>query len=321
VVLWQVALREYRYHKLLGGGAGTYQTYSARYRTDTDTVTDAHSLYLQTLGETGIIGLALLSVALLGVLVTIGRRVRGRRPPQRAVYAALLAMGVAWAIHNASDWDWQMPAVTLWFFAVGGLALASPLGRSGESASPSVSPADRPSRASTGAKNAGSGPRYRTALAVGWLVLAIAPLLVGFSYQRLRASSVSLVHGNCAAAKRQALSSISLLAVRPQAYEILGYCDLRQAYPVEALAAMRKAVSYDANNWNYHYGLAIALAANGLDPRPEARRTYQLDRKEGDTEFELAVFSGTHNPLRWERLAPGVMLEGLQSGSLAVTNL
>jgi hypothetical protein len=219
-------------------------------------------------------------VAPLGVLVTIGRRVRGRRPPQRAVYAALLAMGLAWAIHNASGWDWQMPAVTLWFFAVGGLALASPLGRSGESASPSVSPADRPSGASAGTKNAGSGPRCWTALAVGWLVLAIAPLLVGFSYQPLRASGVSFVDGNCAVAKRQALSSISLLAVRPQAYEILGYCDLRQAYPVEGLAAMRKAVSYDANNWNHHHGLAIALAANGLAPgRRPAGPTSSIPRR------------------------------------------
>lgn len=321
VVLWQVALREYRYHKVLGGGAGTYQTYSSRYRTDADTVTDAHSLYLQTLGETGIVGLALLLVALLGVLVTIARRVRGPRPRRRALYAALLAMGLAWAIHNAADWDWQMPAVTLWFFAAGGLVLSSPLARPREIASRDESSAGRQSKVRADPEHAGGGPRYRSALAVGWLVLAVAPLLVGFSYQRLRNSGVAFTQGNCTAAKRQALSSISLLAVRPQAYEILGYCDLQQAYPIEALDAMRKAVSYDAANWNYHYGLAIALAANGLDPRPEARKTYELDPRESLTQRELAAFSKTHDPSQWERVAPQVMRQGLYSETLAVSDL
>ncbi|MFL5823483.1 MAG: O-antigen ligase family protein [Solirubrobacteraceae bacterium] len=295
VVLWQVALRQFDHDPFLGGGAGTYQTYSAQHRTDSDTVTDAHSLYLQTLGESGVLGMILLVVVLVGVVGTFAWRMRG---PNRSMYAALFAAALAWAVHSAVDWDWQMPAVTVWLFAAGGLALA----------------ARRPR-----VQAAPSGVN-RTALAASFLVIAIAPLLIGFSYQRLRASGTALVEGNCAVAKKKALSSISLLAVRPQTYEILGYCDLQQSYPTEGLTAMRKAVTYDRQDWNYHYGLAIALAANGLNPIPEAKRAVQLNPRNPLTVDELRSFQ-TAGPQNWAQVSRGVMLEGLQSGSLGVSNL
>jgi hypothetical protein len=296
ITLWDVALRQYRQDKLRGEGAGTYQTYFAQHRTANDYVTDAHSLYLQTLGEDGLVGLALLSTALLSVLAVLATRLRS---PRRSVYAALLAAALAWGIHNAIDWDWQMPAITLWLFIIGGHALAAPQPRG---------------------RTLGAGPRNRTALALGWLVLAVGPLLIGFSYHRLRASGQALASGDCGAAKRRALSSISLLAVRPDAYEVLGYCDLQQAFPADGLTAMRKAVSYDKQDWDYHYGLAIALAANGLDPRSEARRALNLNPRDPLTQFEAQAFTG-FNPQRWELVARAVLLQGLQSRGLSVSNL
>ena len=58
--LWQVAADEFRDHPAVGGGAGSYEAEWAEHGTLKLFVRDAHSLYIETLGELGIVGLALL---------------------------------------------------------------------------------------------------------------------------------------------------------------------------------------------------------------------------------------------------------------------
>ncbi|MDQ4130609.1 MAG: O-antigen ligase family protein, partial [Actinomycetota bacterium] len=108
---WRVALDVSREDRLKGQGAGTYEIAWARERPVQFTVLDAHSLYLEVLAELGIVGLALLGGALLLILAGGARRIRG---PDRALYAAIFAMGLAWLIRAGADWDWEMPAITLW---------------------------------------------------------------------------------------------------------------------------------------------------------------------------------------------------------------
>ena len=192
-----------------------------------------------------------------------------------------------------------MPAVTLWLFIAGGIALAAR------------------------AKVTGSviaGPRNRTALALGWLVLAVAPLLVGLSYQRLQASGQALNASDCASSRQRALSSLSLLAVRPEAYALIGFCDLQQGFPAEALTSMEKSVFYEKHDWNYRYGLAVARAANGLDPRAAAEQALMLNPHEAIILDAVRAFQkpGARN---WERASGAALLEGLQSGRLAISNL
>jgi hypothetical protein len=70
-------------------------------------VRDAHNLYLETLAELGPPGLALLVAALAIPLLTVARaRSHPFVPGASAAYLAYL-------IHAAGDWDWEMPAVTL----------------------------------------------------------------------------------------------------------------------------------------------------------------------------------------------------------------
>ena len=295
-VLWTVAFEQFQAHPVLGQGARTFQFYFNQHRTDTDTVTDAHSLYAQTLGEQGIVGLVLLLVVLLSILVTVARRCRG---PERSLYAALFAVLLAWAVHAGVDWDWEMPAVTIVVFIIGGAAMAA---------------------ARTESRSAHTGTRNATLIAVGFLALAVGPAFVAISYQRLQSAGAALKDGSCAEAKRRALSSISALAVRPEPYEILGYCDLELGFPNEGLSAMKKAETYEPENWNYHFGLAVALAANGLSPVHEARRAVQLDPKEA-LAFETAQSFERAAPARWQRTAAIVLLHGLQSGVLSVSNL
>ena len=63
---------------------------------------DAHSLYLETLAELGLVGLALLVLALAPPLVA----------GFRGVEAAATGGYVAFLIHAGLDWDWELPAVT-----------------------------------------------------------------------------------------------------------------------------------------------------------------------------------------------------------------
>jgi len=99
--LWRVAADAWRDAPLLGQGAGTYARSVISATGDLSLPANAHSLYLETLAELGVVGLALL---LAFVALTLARARAG--PAAAAVF-------VAWAIHAAVDWDWQLPAATL----------------------------------------------------------------------------------------------------------------------------------------------------------------------------------------------------------------
>jgi O-antigen ligase len=58
--LWEEAWSQWQDNPVLGEGAGTYEQYWNEHRPIDHKVRDAHSLYLETLGELGPIGLALL---------------------------------------------------------------------------------------------------------------------------------------------------------------------------------------------------------------------------------------------------------------------
>ncbi len=92
-------------------------------------MTDAHSLYLQSLAELGIVGFVLILVVVLGDPRRPGHA--DPRAPTERCTPRCSPTSLAWAVHQAFDWDWQMPAVTLGVFMLAGLALARP--RTGES--------------------------------------------------------------------------------------------------------------------------------------------------------------------------------------------
>ncbi|HLH14061.1 MAG TPA: O-antigen ligase family protein [Solirubrobacteraceae bacterium] len=294
--LWRAAVRIYRTQPLRGTGAGTYQLYYPRYRSEGLYVTDAHSLYLQSLAEGGVVGLALIAIVVAGLLAGLAARVRG---PDRGVYAALLALTLAWAVHQAFDWDWQMPAVTLAVFVLAGLALARPAGRGAA---------------------LGGLPGSRTLVAIGWLALALAPLLASLSYGDLHRASHELTHGDCAAAKRDALSSLSLSAKRPQAYAIVGVCDLELGLPQQAAGAMQQAAALEPQSWEDEFWLAVARAGAGVDPRAAIARAVALNPLENGLRSAQRRLDGG-GARGWERLAPRLRAEALDSGKFQVTSL
>jgi len=108
---WGAAVDAFEDSPLKGRGAGSYEAWWARHGTFAYAVKDAHSLYLETLGELGIAGLLLLA-AFVGVPLLAGvRRAAGTEGEERGIVAALLAAGVAFALAAAIDWVWELTVV------------------------------------------------------------------------------------------------------------------------------------------------------------------------------------------------------------------
>jgi O-Antigen ligase len=106
---WEVAGKTFAEHPLIGAGSGAFVVDWLKVEDRVDASGDAHSLYLETAAELGLVGLAPLLLFLGGTSAAVVRLYR-RNPGAATGLAAGLA---AWAFHAGLDWDWEMPAATL----------------------------------------------------------------------------------------------------------------------------------------------------------------------------------------------------------------
>jgi tetratricopeptide (TPR) repeat protein len=125
---WESSLDAWRDRPLVGHGAGSFEAWWTEHGSLSLFVRDAHSLYLETLAELGLLGFALLAAALLAGLGGALHRLRARTDEQREAAAAATAACVAFVAAAAIDWVWEVPAVTL----VGVICLALALSVAGE---------------------------------------------------------------------------------------------------------------------------------------------------------------------------------------------
>ena len=114
---WQVAAADIAEHPVLGSGAGTFDDYWLAHRPIGAYVRDAHSLYLETAAELGVLGLVLLVCALGTPLVA------ALKAPDRRLAATALGAYAAFLVHAGLDWDWEMPVTTLAGLACGAALL------------------------------------------------------------------------------------------------------------------------------------------------------------------------------------------------------
>ena len=278
---WKVAMRGFRARELRGQGAGTYEYSWTRERPagfGADHVTDAHSLYAETLHDLGLVGLVLLGAALIAILASLAPVKRGYN---RSLYAALFAAGLAWAIHAGLDWNWELPAVTIWLFAVGGVALAS-------------------RRRETVDAEPTQGARVVVALLL--LVATVGPGLVLVSQRQLDESVDAFKRGECSQAIERAAASVSTLEGRAEPYEVLAYCQVRSGKGLLAVRAMKEAVEREPANARFRYGLALVRGAAGLDPRRAARAARRLD-PQGRNARELVAELAKATPAERRRLS------------------
>lgn len=111
--LWGAAVDEFQTEPLVGRGAGSYEAWWAEHGTVRIFVRDAHSLYLETLGELGIVGLTLLLGFFGAVGFAAARRLRETDADDRPVVAALAAVLLGYAFEAGVDWMWEMTVVSL----------------------------------------------------------------------------------------------------------------------------------------------------------------------------------------------------------------
>jgi hypothetical protein len=126
-VWWKEAIGAWSDRPLEGWGAGSFALLHLRYRTDSLPVTQAHSVPLQMLAETGLIGLVLGFGGVLALLAAALSRLRLLAGRERDLAVALVAAAVAWLVHGFYDWDWNIPAVTAPVLAMLGVVAARPV--------------------------------------------------------------------------------------------------------------------------------------------------------------------------------------------------
>ena len=177
IELWTIAWNAFRAHPLDGTGADTFET------STTSTATAPPSSSTPT-RSTSRRSASWAWSAWRSCCCSCSARWSASRPLRRgrdrALYAALFSAGLAWALHAGVDWDWQMPAVSLWFAALGGLALGRPELARGLAA-----------RGLELAAGLRSSARW-------WSAPCVFPALVLASQVRLNEATNAYAAGNCA---------------------------------------------------------------------------------------------------------------------------
>jgi O-Antigen ligase/Tetratricopeptide repeat len=229
---WRVAGREIAAHPWLGGGAGSFERYWHRERRTGYEARNAHNLYLETLAELGLVGLALLLLALAVPLAGL-RRDRGSvATTAAAAYTAFLA-------HAALDWDWQLPAVTLAALACGVTLLVCA----------------RPPGAEDGA---GTPLRPRFIALAALVPLAVVAVVVAAGNGAIGGSDSALERGDTASAERLARRAHRWAPWSSQPWQRLGDAALAAGDLEKARRSYRRAIALDETEWSLWFGLAQA---------------------------------------------------------------
>jgi len=119
---WSQAWRGFEHHVLLGTGAGSFGLVNQLYRTTyLDSTIEPHNLPLQLLSELGIVGLALLALA-VAMLVRPSLHRRGHE-------LALALLLPAFLVHALVDVDWDFLAVAVPAFVAAGALAGRPAAR------------------------------------------------------------------------------------------------------------------------------------------------------------------------------------------------
>ena len=278
---WDVALSYFRQDRLKGAGAGTFESQWLRSRPSDGAVEDAHSLYIEVLGELGLVGLLLLAGGLAVLLIALAQRARGRR---RALFAAVFTACLMWAVHAGVDWDWELAAVSFCVFALAGMALA---------------------RTTPSAAGSSGAPSWalRAAMGVLCLLVAVGAVRMIVSTDSLAQGIGAYKSGDCAEARSAMETALTALDSQPQAAAVLGYCDALRGRREASIAHMRDAVRRDPDHWRYRYGLAIVRGMAGRDPRPDLALARRLNPRGEILTTGVGARLAHARPARWRSLA------------------
>ncbi len=260
--LWKSAVAENETAPLIGTGSGTFEFWWDREAGGAEAVQDAHSLYLQTLGELGIVGLVLL----LGFLLTMlggGAWLSVRAGPTlRPQLAAAVAGSAAFCLSAAIDWTWRIPVLPVAMLFLGAVLVM----------------ATEPWAA---AERLGRRFPLRIGLALGALVAIVAIAIPYASEDLVRQSENEARSGNLSAALADARSAQNVQsgAATPRLQQAL-VLEVQGEFALAAQAA-KAAIDRESTNWRPWLVLSRIEAERGNAPAAvaayrKARSLYPL---------------------------------------------
>ena len=122
---WEAAVDANATDPWVGIGPGTFDFWWTQHGSYAAYVRDAHSLYVETLAELGIVGLLLIGALSAGVL-GIGAWRALRAPPDLRVAIAAATAGCAAFVAGALvDWTWELGVIPVVFFTLAAVACAA----------------------------------------------------------------------------------------------------------------------------------------------------------------------------------------------------
>ncbi|HWO15392.1 MAG TPA: O-antigen ligase family protein [Solirubrobacterales bacterium] len=262
---WRVSVDASGERPLFGGGAGTYEFSWEEDRSINLPVHDAHSLYLETFAELGVVG-GLVMLGLVGSLLWWGfASWRAADGAARERYAVLVAVMLAFAVGAAFDWFWELAGLGAVFFLAAGVLIGVRCAQlTSEQAEDSTLVDNR---------------RYGLAivgLATAWIaaVALIGPLLVE---REVEASQAAAARGDIGSAIDRAESARSIEPWAASPYVQLGLlAELQGDYPT-AITHFTHAIEREDRNWQLYYLRARVEGAAGDTAAAEA----DLDKARG----------------------------------------
>jgi len=238
---WDAAIEQWRQTPLWGDGAGSYESWWAENGSIALFVRDAHSLYLEVLGELGLVGFALV-LALVGSGVGVGIvRARAASGDERVRVAALTAVFTAYAASASFDWVWELTVVSV----VGFVALGLISGPATTIPAPlSVIEGEAPRR-----RPGGFGLGVAAVLIAWVIVFAQAiPLLAQREVDKSRAASA---RGNVRDALDAAESARDIQPWAATPYLQLALVSEQIGALPLARVCIRKAIARDREDWRF----------------------------------------------------------------------
>jgi O-Antigen ligase len=238
---WGAAVSEFRAHPLNGGGAGSWGAWWLQHGTLPGFFTQyAHSLYLEALGELGIVGLLLLAGA---ILTAVAGAVRSALVLESGEIAAAAACGIAFFVAAAYDWVWQLAGIAVVGVGMLGFALGA-----------------FPSMRSTAP---GRWDALRPALAVVAVAAIIPQYVILAAGSHLGNSEAAFKAGNGARARSEALAAKAIEPWAASTYLQLGLVSEAEGHYTTAAHWLDEAISRSRRDWTLWLTAARIEARRG----------------------------------------------------------
>ncbi len=249
---WESGLRIFRDYPLLGAGAGTFGAVHPLYQRDARFYSkDAHSYYLQTAAELGLLGVVALAAIVISVAMLWRRRLQLTRQTEEYPIVAGLGLGLlAFMLHSAVDMDWRFPANPAMAFALIGVLAASgkaePQGR-------------------LGGQSPSAGWRF---LVVPGLLLAVAVVQgLQLAQRQFTAGQRLAQSGQWAGAADRYAAAARWDPLNPQYWATLAVASTQVTPPRDTVvtASIRRAMAVDRMNAAHPVQLAKVIMGQGAD--------------------------------------------------------